>query len=231
MPEPWRVHTIVFDLDDTLIAERDYVLSGFAAVDTWIQLNLMRSGFGTTAVDLFTGGKRGKIFDEAIDLMGLSGDASLVPRLIDIYRNHEPKIRLLPDAKAALEWARNNVDLGLISDGWLTCQERKVRALELNQVIPEIILTDRWGREGWKPALRAFLSIMQTMHGRNADGFVYVGDNPLKDFSAPRRLGWRTIRIRRTGGEHFAREAIGADAADREIPTLFQLPELVSAAH
>ena len=33
MSECWRVHTIVFDLDDTLYLERDFVLSGFAAVD------------------------------------------------------------------------------------------------------------------------------------------------------------------------------------------------------
>ena len=33
----WPVHTVVFDLDDTLFAERDYVLSGFRAVDEWIR--------------------------------------------------------------------------------------------------------------------------------------------------------------------------------------------------
>jgi putative hydrolase of the HAD superfamily len=127
MAEPWRVHTIVFDLDDTLIAERDYVLSGFAAVDAWIRLNLSRSGFETMATKLFTDGKRGKIFNEAVNLLGLPASADLVPRLIDVYRSHEPQISLLPDAKEVLEWARSKFNLGIISDGWLSSQERKVR--------------------------------------------------------------------------------------------------------
>ena len=29
---------------------------------------------------------------------------------------------------------------------------------------------------------------------------VYVGDNVAKDFVAPRRLGWKTVRIRRGDG-------------------------------
>ncbi len=30
----------------------------------------------------------------------------------------------------------------------------------------------------------------------NASQFIYIGDNPAKDFYWPRRLGWRTFGLR-----------------------------------
>jgi putative hydrolase of the HAD superfamily len=37
MAEPVPIHTLVFDLDDTLYPEKDFVLSGFDAVDRWLK--------------------------------------------------------------------------------------------------------------------------------------------------------------------------------------------------
>ena len=51
--------------------------------------------------------------------------------------------------------------------------------------------------------------------------FVYVGDNPAKDFVAPRALGWRTVRVRRHGQLHH--EVPSGDDVDVEITSLDQL--------
>ncbi len=48
-----------------------------------------------------------------------------------------------------------------------------------------------------------------------------MADNPAKDFVAPHRLGWRTVRVRRAGGLH-AEEPSGADV-DVEIAGLGEL--------
>ena len=43
------IRTVVFDLDDTLFPEREFVLSGFAAVDAWLRNNRAITGFAERA--------------------------------------------------------------------------------------------------------------------------------------------------------------------------------------
>jgi putative hydrolase of the HAD superfamily len=52
---------------------------------------------------------------------------------------------------------------------------------------------------------------------------VYVADNPIKDFAGPRRLGWRTVRIRRPGGLHA--DLPSGDDVEQEIASLDELSE------
>ena len=48
-----------------------------------------------------------------------------------------------------------------------------------------------------------------------------MADNPAKDFVSPRQLGWRTVRIRRTGGLHA--EVAGGSDIDVELSCLDEL--------
>ena len=50
-------------------------------------------------------------------------------------------------------------------------------------------------------AFMAFREI-EAVTGTGGAHCAYLGDNPRKDFTAPRRLGWRTARVRRAEGEH-----------------------------
>src|SRR5688500_742872 len=102
MDNVWRVHTVVFDLDDTLYPERDFVLSGFAAVDAWLQANHRIDGFAEKAEALFAAGHRGHIFDQALELLDVSMAEALVPAMIEIYRRHPPALHLYSDADHAL---------------------------------------------------------------------------------------------------------------------------------
>lgn len=226
MSEPWPIHTLVFDLDDTLFTESDYVFGGFRAADKWARRDLGLEGFWPTAENLFKAGHRGMIFNETLEQLGYPAAAEIVGRLVEVYRHHEPQITLSPDAQEALEWARTRFRLVLVSDGYLEVQQRKAVALGLEAIIPKLIFTDTWGREFWKPSPRAFEEVMR-VHGGAVGGYVYVADNPRKDFVAPRALGWRTVRIRRADGEHAAYVPSPAEAADIEIRSLTELKGLL----
>jgi FMN phosphatase YigB (HAD superfamily) len=53
---------------------------------------------------------------------------------------------------------------------------------------------------------------------------VYAGDNPRKDFVAPRALGWRTARLRVKEQQHFGLEAESLEfSADREFTSISDL--------
>lgn len=226
MGESLRIRTLVLDLDDTLYPERDYVRSGFRAADGWLRGRRAREGFFAAAWTLFEAGRRGRIFDEALDQLGVPEAAALVPQLVDVYRAHEPEIALFPDAVALLDWAAGRHALAIITDGHAAVQRRKLRALGLEARVPEIVVTDELGRDCWKPHPAAFERVMRRFGGA-PDGFIYVGDNPRKDFLAPKRLGWRTVRVRRPGGEHGDYAATAAEEAEFSVGDLQDLRVLL----
>jgi putative hydrolase of the HAD superfamily len=92
-----------------------------------------------------------------------------------------------------------------------------------------LVVTDDWGRDRWKPHPIGFEHIMEQLRGP-ADGYVYIGDNPRKDFIAPRSLGWRTVRIRRDGGEHETYEPADSERAEREIRSLNEVRKFMRNA-
>src|SRR5262249_677416 len=139
---------------------------------------------------------------DALRRHGLEASLNEVRRAVSLYRTHWPCIQLAPDAIAALHAlaARSSVELALLTDGFAVTQWSKIEALGLRRWLRQMVVTDDLGpdRVYWKPHPRAFQWLQG--EGRSADACVYVADNPRKDFDAPARLGWRTIRLCRPGG-------------------------------
>jgi putative hydrolase of the HAD superfamily len=189
----------VLDLDDTLYLERDYVRSGFTAVDRWLSQHLGLDYFFENAWALFKTGIRHNIFDLVLKQFKIF-DAELVQTLVQIYRCHLPDITLLPDAKDFLE-RHGGESLALISDGHSEAQWQKIRALEIEKYFSKIIVTDDNGKAFWKPHPWSYMSVQG---GMPSVCCIYISDNPLKDFDAPLKLGWSpSIRLRREGSLHF----------------------------
>ncbi len=226
-----RWQAVVFDLDDTLYSERDYVLSGMRAVADWARDSL---GFPAERTygqlhDLFEAGVRGETFDRWALANDLQSEA-WVPAMVDVYRQHQPQITLDADTVELLTQLREHCRLGIVTDGYLDGQQRKVAALGLDRTIEAIIYSDAIGRDAWKPDPRPFHAVLGRLEVA-ADRTVYVGDNPAKDFLGARRVGMETIRIRRPDGLHREVEPATADhAPDREIDVLADLHRLASVS-
>lgn len=215
---------VVLDMDDTLFLERDYVLSGFAAVAAVVEREHGLKGFSECAWRLFCAGTRGRIFNEALKEMGVELPSGSVAELVSVYRSHLPRIELTGDSLRFLNAARRQgLRIALVSDGVYVAQKAKVRALGLETFISPIVLTDEFGRDAWKPSSRGYLEVFERLGGSHTD-YIYVGDNPNKDFIAPNALGWRTIRIRRPQGEYALAAASREDGApQREIVSFDEL--------
>lgn len=221
-----RFRAVVFDLDDTLYLERDYVLSGFRAVGRHLHQNLgwptaLQRRFVQACWQRFQAGARSRIFDEVLSDLNVEGPPPSIERLVDVYRTHPPEIRLQPDACALLE------ELGpprawIVTDGHRVSQKAKVAALDLARRVQQVIYTDDWGPSFWKPHPRAFRRI-ERLASASGPQCIYVADNPAKDFQAPRRLGWSTVRVRRSGGLHAASVAMAGGVADMELPHMWTL--------
>jgi putative hydrolase of the HAD superfamily len=117
------------------------------------------------------------------------------------YRSHKPRIELFPDARRFIDQARSlALPMALITDGPAQSQRAKIDALALEDAFAPIVVTAELGQGLSKPHPAAFELVEETL-GRGLN-YIYIADNPLKDFLAPNRLGWTSIRIQRPGGLH-----------------------------
>lgn len=221
--------SIVFDLDDTLYPEEDYVLSGFQAVAAWAELKLgipSTEGFKELQA-LYEAGIRGNTFDHWLTARGL-GKQGLVTQLVLVYREHEPTLEPFPEVPALLASLRRICRLGLVSDGRLAVQQRKLAALQLAPFFDAIVFSDEWGSEAWKPNTKPFEEVLSRLEAA-ADLSVYVADNPAKDFLAARRAGLHSIRFRHRNGIYRALEPKTPEYAPHyEISDLNQLEQTLS---
>lgn len=214
------VRCVVFDIDDTLYLERDYVRSGFLAVDALLRARRLE-GFFEKAWEAFQSGLRRTIFDETLAAMGHSGQPELIAEMVEAYRGHVPTLALLPDAAECLNRLHTKVALAAITDGPLASQRAKAAALDLARWCRPIVCTEELGPGLGKPHVAAF-QLIESETGHRGSQCAYVADNPVKDFKAPAALGWRTVRIRRPGGLH--------EKVAGEHPVDFELADLTTLA-
>jgi len=218
----WRA--IVFDLDDTLYPERTYVLSGFCAVSTWAEEHLgipANQGF-TELHRLFDEGIRGNTFNRWLESHGLKPDR-WVPQMVQVYRKHNPQIAPYPEVPELLQRLSPRYRLGLVSDGYVKVQKRKLAALNLTSCFDVLVFSDEWGREAWKPSSRPFEIVLERL-GVTGSEAVYVADNPHKDFLGARQVGMWAVRVRRPDGLYSHLEPPSPEHAPHvEIETLSDL--------
>jgi putative hydrolase of the HAD superfamily len=221
------LRAVVFDLDDTLYSERDYAISGFRAVASWAA-----GHFGTDAglthaelVAIFDGDGRYDTFDRWLARRGLASDDAAA-RMLDVYRTHIPQISPHPAAEGILDRLGGHFRIGLLSDGPLEVQRRKLRVLGIAGRFDQIMFTDELGRDMWKPSPVGFRNLLARLEVDGCDA-LYIADNPTKDFIGARLVGMGTIRVRSRHGLYRHLEAPSPEhAPDLEVEDLAQV-ELV----
>jgi len=214
----------IFDMDDTLYPEREFVLGGYRVVSRITQEDHGVS-IEDALIERFQRGQRNSAFNLALKDKGIDAEESYIKVLVHAYREHTPKLSPFPDVLPFLEKLRSQSKLiALLSDGLETVQRRKWDALGLTEFFDLVVFTESLGGpQNWKPSPKGFELALKglVVEPRHA---VYVGDNPLKDFKAPRELGMKSIRIIRPEGQH--RNLVAMDPryeADFSIQSLSQL--------
>ena len=224
------ITAVVFDLDDTLYDEIDYCRSGFAAVAQYLA-SPPKNPDAQTIFDAlwnqFTAGNRTRTFNAALEQLGIFCDEETIHKLIEVYRNHVPILRLPDDSKDVLDRLAPNYALALLTDGFLPAQQLKVRALGIEHYFKCIIYTEQLGREFWKPSPVGFEKLTQALEVR-PENAAYVADNEKKDFIAPNRLGFATVQLIRPRGIHTEPSEQPNAAAEHIIHEIGRLPPLLA---
>jgi putative hydrolase of the HAD superfamily len=220
------IEVLVFDLDDTLFPEYEFVISGFQSVSNWLETKYCLSGFFEVACQCFRQGKRNNIFNLALEELKFEYESGLIQELLQVYRQHKPTISLHEDANWAIEYFKTSRKLGMITDGYLLTQQNKVEALRIENSFDTIIYSDLYGREHWKPSRLPYEQIMRSL-GCSGKECVYIGDNPHKDFVTAKTLDWMTIQICRTDGEYANVKKDTEYEADIKISSLYELEKIL----
>ena len=184
---------IVFDLDDTLYRETDFVFSGFEAVakDLSPQTQLSEGQIlRELQAEFFK--QRSQVFDRFLGHYGLL-TKKRVARCVSVYRSHAPKIALFPEAKQCLERFKD-YPLYVLTDGNQRVQRNKFSALGLASAVKKCLCTYAYGIKYQKPSPYCFHQICEWEKVKPAK-VVYIGDNPYKDFVGIKPLGFQTIRV------------------------------------
>ena len=179
---------IVFDLDDTLYDEVDFVKSGFQEIANYLK----DERYYNFMCEVFESEGSGKVFNKLIEKFSLDVN---INKLIEIYRFHTPNIVLPNESLELLKFAKE-FKTALISDGHYIMQKNKHDALKLDEFIKYPIFTDFYHTK--KPELKPYKMVMQNY--QDQERFVYISDNPKKDFKAVAELGWTGIRFKNPVG-------------------------------
>jgi putative hydrolase of the HAD superfamily len=217
---------IIFDLDDTLYPEREYVLSGFRHVATYAEslLSIDRKAGFLELQELFRSGVRGNTFNLWLKRHNIE-DQNIISLCIKVYKDHIPNISLFKESTEVLCNLKKEFKLGLVTDGYAEVQKNKIQALDLEKYFDAIVISDEFGREAWKPSTKPFEIVLRKLNCAPRET-VYVGDNCIKDFIAPRSLQMGSVRIKRPGGEYSNVESPSANHnADITIGSLSELPD------
>lgn len=193
------IKVVLFDLDDTLFPEEEYVKSGFHYVAKVVE-KAYCCAQEKVYQQLWKEYQKSSsyVFNRVLEYFDISADA--VPALVEAYRMHKPTIQYYDDVLPCLmELKAKDVCLGIITDGYASAQKNKLQALEADSYFDKIIVTDDLGKDYWKPHPKAF-EMMKDYFDVDYSEMAYVGDNPKKDFYIGKIFPITTVRMMRDKG-------------------------------
>ncbi len=216
----------VFDLDDTLFKERDFVTSSFRVIAREADRRGIISYEKALAI-LCAGRDGGMAFSSlAEEVAARAPGCGLTEEwMVNTYRTHTPDIKLDDATESVLAALRERGEtLGLITDGRSNTQRAKIKALGLERFIePRNILVS--GETGFDKTHREPFDMIM-MRNPAERRYVYVGDNSAKDFIWPNKLGWLTVQLDDADGVNIHPQSSDRPAAflpERHIGSLSQL--------
>jgi len=192
------IRAVGFDLDDTLYDHAQYVGGAYRDIAAVVEQRI-----GIAAAEFFARifpdwqlrtSRCDRIFADALTHYGMYA-VELERELVRVYRAHQPALTPFPGVGDGLRSLRAaGLRIGLLSDGQVDVQRRKLRALKLEDCFDVLVYTGALGREYYKPHPDGFAQLARELAAEPTE-IAYVGDNPFVDFEEPHRMGMQTLRV------------------------------------
>ena len=219
---PPEARAVIFDLDDTLYLQDQFVLSGFKAAAQHLEklTDISRQRTLEILVQAFRSGARGR--ELQFLMVKLSLPNTFIPVLLEVIRSHRPQLALPTTSAQALDALRGRWRLGIVTNGPPDMQARKVSALGLAPLVDTVVYAHEIGTGAGKPDPAPFLEAAGRL-GVPVSRTVFVGDNQETDVVGAAGVGMRTIRVDPSGGEY---DWLNPQAADATVRSLTEVPNV-----
>ncbi len=174
---------IVFDLDDTLYYELDYLISAYKEIALFLDRKQHKFVFY-----LMFSMYRNKlnVFDFLCKKYEVSKDV-----LFEMYLNHQPKIKLSDGVLDTFKKIKQKKGkIGIITDGRKVTQRNKIKSLGINNYVDFVSISEEIGFE--KPHYFPFENMTNKLQ---CSKYYYIADNVRKDFVTPNKMNWETIGL------------------------------------
>lgn len=113
------------------------------------------------------------------------------------YQYYQSQLQLDPDMKEALDWcSKQNIQLGIITNGPAQHQRKKIHQLELSKWVPENYMFVSGELGIAKPDIRIFQQVEEVMQLDKANTY-YIGDSFTNDIIGAKRAGWQAVWVNR----------------------------------
>jgi putative hydrolase of the HAD superfamily len=223
------IQALIFDLDDTLYPERDFIAGGYRVVAQHIAGRHALSCddiFSAMMATLNSLGRR-KVFSAL--LVQFPNISIPLAELVEVYRRHNPAINLFPGYHALLRDLAARYRLGIITDGLPYVQKRKVSALGLDGIVDKIIYSWEYGSERGKPHPLSFSLMLESLQV-DPQSALFIGDNPNKDGMGAHTVGMKYAQIQPMA--HSAPQGATPYAERQELTefvldSMLQLPQIL----
>lgn len=178
---------VVFDLDDTLYKEIEFLRSGYSAVIEYLKTHHNFRPNLEKLMSLYLENKNP--FEFVLEKVS---DCSM-EKLLEIYRFHKPQLQISKEnIQLFNEFREQGIVLGVITDGRSVTQRNKIESLGLFSFFKDnIIISEECGFE--KPNHINYSFFENKYPGYK---YFYIGDNIRKDFVYPNSSSfWTSVGI------------------------------------
>ncbi|MCC6290305.1 MAG: HAD family hydrolase [Chitinophagaceae bacterium] len=207
----------IFDLDDTLYSEIDFLISGYKHIIKGLPILNNPKEIFDEMLNRYQ--QEQDVFDWLVKKLSEENLHTIKNNFIQQYRYHVPDIHLREDAAMFLRQIQNkHMPAGLITDGRSITQRNKLNALGLTTFFADIIISEEFGSE--KPNPNNYLFFAQKYPGYN---FCFIGDNTSKDFIVPKQLGWKFYCIKDSGFNIHPQNFSGFNAYEI-VSSFYEIP-------
>jgi putative hydrolase of the HAD superfamily len=208
----------IFDLDNTLYDSAQYYSGAFSEVAEYlagkytqsrknIYEKLMRNWRENTSM-------YPHLFNDLLNELGIENE---VKNIVEIFNNYNGTLELYPGTYSALEELKSRgFKLGIITDGTVHRQKRKIKSLEINSLFDSMVFTKELGHS--KLTEVPFRKALDELKVFPEDS-IYVGDNPHLDFKGAKAMGVKTVRILQGEFRHVPKDKY----IDHEISKITEL--------
>lgn len=212
---------IIFDLDYTIFDMKQYLFGAFEKISSYLSKKhyLSKERIYNKLIELLNEKTSNYLylFNDLLEHFNLKEN---IKEIVNLFNNYEGDFTPYPNVIKILKvLKKRKFKLGIITDGNVDRQKRKINNLNISDFFDSIIYTKELNHP--KPSLIPFIEIVKDLN-INPEKSFYIADNPLVDFKGAKEAGFNTIRIKRGEFSHIPPN----EDIDTEINSLNELLDI-----